>query len=152
LLRPFPSAGDINVGGLTNSNSTYNAGTFSLERRYRKGISFRFNYTWSKSIDTSSDGQLSGGTSLYIWGATTVQNALDLRNNRSVSTFDSRHRMNLTMNAELPFGRGRAFFSTANRWTDAVIEHWSINALGAIYSGYPFAPYLGVNNANGVPG
>ena len=149
LLRPIPTIGDISVAGLTNSNSIYHAGAVSLERRFLRGLSFRTNYTWSKSIDTASDDNLSGAN-LYAWGTTRLQDPQDLKANRSVSSFDMRHRINFALVAELPFGRRRRFLAASSRWIDAVASNWSVNVLGSIVSGFPFAPYLG--DANGVPG
>ena len=137
LMRPFPTAGDINVASLTNSKSIYHAGTASVERRYRKGVSARFNYTWSKSIDTASDGNLNN-TALYAWGATFVQNAADTQGNRSVSNFDTRHRINMSMILASP--------ARTNRFA----KGWSVSAIGSLSSGYPFSPYLG--DPNGIPG
>ena len=149
LLRPFPTAGDINLAGVTNSNSIYNAGTVSVEKRYQRGLGFRFNYTWGKSLDTSSDSSLAGGA-VYSWGNGLVQNALDLANNRSVSIFDSRHRLNWTLNWELPVGGRRKFLNDAGRLTRTLVSNWMLNALGSYVSGYPFTPFLG--DANGLPG
>jgi len=57
LMRPYPAAGGINVLGQTNNNFLYHGGAASLERRFTGGIGFRFNYTFSKSIDDNSDGR-----------------------------------------------------------------------------------------------
>ncbi len=137
LMRPFPTAGDINVASLTNSKSIYHAGTAAVERRFSKGFSGRFNYTWSKSIDTASDGNLTT-TASYPWGATYVQNAADINANRSVSNFDSRHRLNMSGILQSPFRQSR------------FTRGWSISGVGSISSGYPLSAYLG--DANGIPG
>ncbi|MGH9719865.1 MAG: carboxypeptidase regulatory-like domain-containing protein [Bryobacteraceae bacterium] len=150
LMRPIPTAGDISVAGQTNSNSIYHAGTFSLERRYARGLGMRFNYTWGKSIDTASDANLSSGGNTFLWGDTRLQDADNLKANRSVSNFDTRHRLNLVMNLDLPFGRRRRFFTNTGKTSRLLISNWSLNAVGSLYSGIPFAPYLG--DANGVPG
>jgi hypothetical protein len=149
LMRPFPTLGDITVAGLTTGRSVYHAGTAGIERRFSKGLGFRFNYTWGKSIDTNSD---AGGDQLefYIWGIGRVQNPQDLKANRSVSMFDSRHRFNFTLTSELPFGKGRAFLSTSHPVVRNIVGGWSFNAVASLYGGYPFAPFLG--EANGVPG
>jgi hypothetical protein len=149
LLRPIPEAGEINIAGLTSANSIYHAGTLSVERRFSAGISTRVNYTWSKTIDTSSDGALNG-PNLYLWGNTRVQDAHDLKANRSVSLFDTRHRFNYSFIYELPFGRGKQFFGSARGWRDMIAGGWTTNFLGTIVTGMPFAPWL--NDANGIPG
>ncbi len=147
LLRPIPTAGDVNLAGLTNSNSIYHSGSISLDRRYSKGLMYRVNYTWAKSIDTTSDGNLSGGN-VFLWGATRVQNAEDLRSNRAVSLFDTRHRLNFTLIWDLPLGKRRRFLKEG-KLNQAAFSNWTVSALGSIVSGLPFAPYMG--DANGIP-
>lgn len=149
LMRLYPTLGDINVVGFTNGNSIYNAGTASIERRFSQGVGYRFNYSWAKSIDTNSDGSLDQWQ-LYIWGIGRVQNPLDLKNNRSVSLFDSRHRFNLTTTIDAPFGRGRRFLRNSRGLANQLAGGWSVNAVGSLYSGFPFAPNLG--DPNGIPG
>ncbi|MBL8174556.1 MAG: carboxypeptidase regulatory-like domain-containing protein [Bryobacterales bacterium] len=149
LLRPFPTAGDINVAGLTNANSIYHALTASVDRRFSKGVYFRVNYTWGKSIDTSSDG-LQGGSTLYLWGNTRVQDAHDLKANRSVSNYDTRHRLNIAGTWQLPMGKGKLLFSQPNRYAAYLLNNWSVNAIGTIMTGTPFSVHLG--DANGLPG
>nr|MCU0247529.1 hypothetical protein [Bryobacter sp.] len=144
LMRPYPTIGDISVAGTTNSNSIYSAGTVEVERRFRGWFGARFNYTWSKSIDNSSNGQLDAS----FWTNGRFQNALDLGTNRSVSFTDSRHRFNITGNMQLPFGKGKPI--SGGRVTNALISDWQINVLASYYSGTPFSPYLGDNN--GIPG
>lgn len=145
LMRPYPTLGDITVVGATNSNSIYHAGVVEIERRFRGWYGFRFNYTWSKSIDNSSNGQ----TDSQSWTFGRYQNFYDLGANRSVSFYDSRHRLNLTGNLNLPFGKGRLRISS-KLVNEVVAANWSINALLGFYSGVPYAPYLGDNN--GIPG
>lgn len=144
LMRPYPTLGDITVAGVTSSNSIYNAGIVEIERRFRGWAGFRFNYTWSKSIDNAS----SGSTDTGSWTNGRFQNALDLKGNRSVSFYDSRHRFNITSNVNLPFGKGHAL--SAGKIGNALLGEWSINGIAAYYSGTPFSPYLGDNN--GIPG
>jgi len=144
LMRPFPTLGDISVAGATNSNSIYNAGVLEVQRRFRGWYGFRFNYTWSKSIDNSSN----GSTDAQAWTSGRFQNALDLASNRSVSFVDSRHRFNVTSNVQLPFGRRNGV--SFGRIGNMLAGGWSVNLLAAYYSGAPFSPYLGDNN--GIPG
>ncbi len=154
LIRPYPTAGDINLAGLTNSNSVYHAGAVSLERRFSGGgagviRSLRANYTWGKSIDTTSDSNLTGAN-LFSWGAPRVQDPEDLTGNRAVSLFDTRHRINLTMVADLPFGHRRRFLNHPRRLSGFLVNYWQFNMVSSVFSGFPFAPFLG--DANGVPG
>lgn len=83
LARPgFVSTfGDINAQ-VSDGNSVYHAGNFELKRRFANNFQFLASYTWSHSIDDSSDLQ-----TLLLPQDTT---RLDLE--RADSLFDQRHR------------------------------------------------------------
>ncbi len=147
LMRPWPTVGDVQVLGVSNDLSIYHAGTASLERRFSRGFGARFNYTYAKSIDTGSD-STNDGQNQFNWGFTKIQSPGNLKMNRSVSLFDSRHRFNLTSNWDLPFGAGRTYLNQG-RLLNHFVGGWSLNAVGSLYSGRPFPPTLG--DINGVP-
>jgi hypothetical protein len=148
LMRPYPLLGDVFVLGITDNNSIYHAGSAAMERRFKGVLGFRFNYTFSKSIDDSSDG-MGDFNNQFNWGYSFLQDPANRKGNRSVSNYDSRHRFNLALNADLPLGRGHQFLNRGG-WTNVLVGSWSLNAVGTLYSGYPFAPLLG--DANGIPG
>jgi hypothetical protein len=83
LARPgfVTTFGDVNAQ-VSDGNSVYHAGTFELRRRYANNYQFLASYTWSHSIDDSSDLQ----TLLLPQDVT----RLDLE--RADSLFDQRHR------------------------------------------------------------
>jgi Carboxypeptidase regulatory-like domain/TonB dependent receptor len=83
LARPgfVTTFGDVNAQ-VSDGNSVYHAGTFELRRRMANNFQFLASYTWSHSIDDSSDLQ----TLLLPQDVT----RLDLE--RADSLFDQRHR------------------------------------------------------------
>jgi hypothetical protein len=83
LARPgfVATFGDINAQ-VSDGNSIYHAGNFELRRRFANNFQFLASYTWSHSIDDSSDLQ----TLLLPQDVT----RLDLE--RADSLFDQRHR------------------------------------------------------------
>jgi hypothetical protein len=147
LMRPWPTVGDVFVLGLTNDLSIYHSAAFSLERRFASGFGARFNYTFAKSIDTGSD-STADQQNQFNWGFTKIQNPGDINSNRSVSMFDQKHRFNLTMNSELPFGAGKKYLNRRGL-LNHFVGGWSVNAVGSLYSGRPFQATL--NDANGIP-
>jgi len=78
VVAPF---GDVNAQS-SIGNSVYHAGTFELKRRFANNFQFLASYTWSHSIDDSSDLQ----TLLK------PQNNRNVRADRADSLFDQRHR------------------------------------------------------------
>src|SRR5713101_6847053 len=55
----------------------------------------------------------------------------------------------MTASYELPFGKGKRYMGSANRWQDLVVGGWSINLTNATQSGY-YLNILNVNNDNSV--
>ena len=131
--------------GLTNSISIYHAGTIQLERRFGAGIGFRGNYTWGKSIDNACEVSINENTVRNSY----YQDPTDLKNNRSVSTFDVRHRIVFTTSAELPFGKGKPLLGHSGRVANMFVGGWSVNGVGTVQSGTPLAVILG--DTNGIP-
>jgi hypothetical protein len=53
----------------------------------------------------------------------------------------------ITQNYEIPFGRGRKFGSSSNRFVDAVLGGWNLSGITSYYSGIPFNPSLSTTTA-----
>jgi hypothetical protein len=115
-------------------NSNYNAMQVTLRKKLSQGVQFDFNYTYSKSIDISSDAERIdawsglGGQIINSW----APNAL-----RAVSDFDATHQVNTSWIVELPFGKGRRFGANSHRALDAVIGGWQLSGLARWTSGFP---------------
>lgn len=158
--RNFPgyngaSGGRIILMDQTASSSIYHAGIVEVERRFRAGLQFRMNYTWSKSIDDSSGGiepdfgNLAGQDS----GAQTIrgnapQNSFGTTKERAVSNFNYPHVFNLNGLYELPFGRGKKFLS-GGRLMDMLVGGFQVTGLSRISSGQPVFLDLGDSNQLG---
>ena len=59
-----PTRGPISVHD-NSGDGSYNSGTLELERKYRSGSEFRIGYTYSKSLDDTSEEYSSGNYSAY---------------------------------------------------------------------------------------
>ena len=122
--RPYRNFGDI-LSSLWQENSNYNALQAKLERRFANGLAFLQSYTWSHSIDTASRG--SGGS----WH----QDIRNLRNDRGSSDFDIRHRFAGSFSYQLPFGRGRAWLSSADGLAGKLVEGWQVHGIASFNTG-----------------
>lgn len=118
----------------TIGDSMYNAFQFSLRKRFEQGLSFDLNYTYAHSLDTASGNESSGTISS---GASLILNPLDLNENRASSDFDVRHLINANFIYELPFGRGRRWFGSANRLVDTLIGGWQLTGIYRWNTGFP---------------
>jgi hypothetical protein len=120
----------------TIGEANYNALQVTLHKRFSRGLQGDFNYTWSKSIDWTSQAEripTSGGNN----GAQII-NTWSPEQLRGLSDFDATHQINANWIFDLPVGRGRAFAPHANRWLDALIGGWQLNGLFRWTSGFPF--------------
>jgi hypothetical protein len=115
----------------TIASSDYHGATVSIRQRL-KGLSWDLNYTFSKSIDDASGLQTSG-----VFGSAFITNALRQRDNRGVSDFDITHIVNFNSIWDVPVGRGRRYFTDANKFVDAVLGGWTISSIFRYNSGLP---------------
>src|SRR5262249_40125322 len=106
--RPFPNwSTALSLDSYVTSN--YDSLQVKVQRRSTTGLGLLGAYTWSKSIDLSSErgnGDRGGGFS----GAS---NPRDFQYSRGLSGFDVRHRLAVSLVYELQAGRGKRFLSSA---------------------------------------
>jgi hypothetical protein len=126
----------------TMGTSNYNALQLDLKHKMVHGYQFGFTYTFSKSIDLSSDAERVG-TINGIGGQ--IQNAWSPYQFRGVSDFDATHQITANWVVNLPFGRGAAIAHDANRFVNAFIGGWQFSGLGRWTSGFPFSVGNGYN-------
>lgn len=110
-----------------NSNSSYNAGTITLRKKFDHGLLFRANYTYSKSIDVASGFNYAGNG-----GYSLAQDAQNPDAERGRSDFDRRHALNGNFVYKLPIDK------------TVVLRGWQLAGSATIYSGAPITPQLTV--------
>ena len=122
----------------SSGRSNYNAGQFMLRHRATHGLTWDFNYTYSKSIDMGSNAER---ISLFqgFGYASQIINAFNPQQNRAVSDWDMTHQINSNWVYELPFGRGKKWGNSSNAFVNAVFGGWSISGLYRWSSGLPFS-------------
>ncbi len=115
-----------------NSNTWYDSGVIEVRRRLSNGLRFNANYVLSKA---QADAYAS--SSVAFAGFTQRPDGLDLAKN--VQAFDIRHQFKIEGTYDLPWGRGRQFFSGMNRFADFFLGGWSITPTLRWQSGSPFS-------------
>jgi hypothetical protein len=123
--------------------ANYNALQVTLKHRMNYGVQFDLNYTFSKSIDLSSDAERVG--TFGGIGGSQIQNAWSPYGFRSVSDFDATHQFNANWIIDMPFGRGRFVGRDVNRAVDAIIGGWQLSGLFRMTSGFPISVFNGFN-------
>lgn len=119
------------------AKSNYHAGTLSIRERLGRSLTMDFNYTLSHSMDDASGLQTSDA-----FGGAFILNPLRQQDNFANSDFDVRHIINANAVWELPFGRGRRYFSGVNKLANALVGGWQMSGIFRWNSGLPmFSPY-----------
>ena len=104
------------------SNSSYNAASITLRRRFVRGFFYSANYVYSKTIDEASQSAgISNG------GSNGLQNVNCLRCDRGRADWDIPHAFTMNFSWTAPFH---------NR----LIHGWQLAGSGRVYSGFGFTP------------
>jgi hypothetical protein len=139
--RLDPRFNDVSLIGDSGS-STYNSLQIALTRSIAKGLLFHASYTWSKSIDNSSD--YSPGQATNDHGF--AQDQFNLANERAVSAYDIPQRFTLSHVWQLPF------FRTQKGIVGHALGGWTFSSIEELQSGIPFTvlsgPRLGISDVN----
>jgi len=137
-----PAFGPIRV--TTHSGDAYyHAFQFNLERRFAQGLQMQMAYTFSKSIDTSSD-----AVGAYLLESTQfAQDPYNLRAERGLSVFDVRHNFSLNTVWQLPYKTDSSAHGS-RRVQDFFLGGWELNSIITARSGTPFNPIISLNNSN----
>jgi hypothetical protein len=144
LLRPYPYFnGTIGVF-LFGSNSIYNAGQISLRKRGAGGTFYRLNYSYSKSLDDSS--QLSLTSNGGLPGASQDPNNRRLDHGRS--DWDRNHVVTAAFSWQVPIGRGKKLFNSARGLQQGVVGGWQFSGTSFFATGAPITIATAGPNAN----
>jgi hypothetical protein len=118
----------------SNGSSIYHAGIAQLQRRFRSGLAGNLIYTFSKAIDDSQGVGGRGGIGGY------AQNWLDLAAERSLSSFNRTHILN--MNLQLSTGQGARGGALLRGWKGALAKDWTFTTAIVVSSGLPLTPLV----------
>ena len=107
------------------ANTFYDAGTVQVTKRFSRNYSINANYTLSKTIDEATDFNTD-----YL-----AQNPLNVRDDRSLSAFDQRHRVVLS----------GVFISPS---TNVILKDFVFSPIFTAGSGRPFNLLIGTDTNN----
>jgi hypothetical protein len=117
LLRPFPHFNNVRLYEPTGY-SWYHSLQTRVEKRFSKGFTTQFSYTFSKNME-----------------ATSYLNDQDPMPEEVISGLDRPHRATATGIWELPFGRGRTLGSTWHPVVNGILGGWQLNGAWQRQSG-----------------
>jgi len=122
-FRPFVGFSSLNEAVFT-ANSSYNGLQF-VARRSIAPLTLSFAYTYSHSIDDSSDGGVGNVSSLV--------DSYDFSRARASSDFDQRHTVNISYVYDLPF------LSKSTGLAHDLLGGWQFSGITTIQTGIPFS-------------
>lgn len=134
LYATYPQLGDV-PEQFSTAGSWYDALTASFSANVSKYIDIYATYAHARNF---SNGNNINPANIWQYYGPTPQ--------------DIAHTFNAQVVVQLPFGRGRAFLSNANRAVDAVIGGWQYAGLIHIRSGTRFDVFSGVSLLNNGQG
>jgi hypothetical protein len=167
--NPCPTCPSGFVYQTSSGDSTRQAGQVQLRRRLRNGFTASLLYTYSKSLDDDSllgglghvTASGPGSTDSASTGAPTqapappspaiAQNWLDLHAERSLSTFDQRHLLNLQV--QYTSGEGVGGGTLMSGWPGRLFKGWTVLSRITAGTGLPETPvYLAAVPGTGYTG
>jgi hypothetical protein len=130
-LNPCPDCPSSFTYYTSGGNSEREEGSLQLRRRLHNGFTAFVTYTYSKSIDDAA----TLGTSS---GQQPAQNWLDLRAERSPSSFDQRHLADVTVQYTSGMGVGGGALMTG--WRGKLLKDWTFLDNFQVGTGLPLTP------------
>lgn len=137
--QPFPSYGGPSTFAWNVAPASYNALQVFLEKSLSSGLYFRVSYTYSKSMDWSSDS---------FPGGSFFPNFYDMAAEWGPSTYSLKHMLVLSGVYQLPFGRGQRFASSPSGLVQSLVGNWNVGTIVTLESGDPFSVLAGADVAN----
>jgi hypothetical protein len=132
LLLPFPEFGTTMNTTNNDGKSWYSAGQLTMSKRFSNGYGLQLAYTRSKWTQQTE----------YL-------NAADPTPTKMISDQDIPNRFSMSGFYEIPFGKGKTFFSKANRLVETILGGWQIDGTYTYQSGFPVA-FGSFNATNGT--
>jgi hypothetical protein len=130
----FPDFFSI-LDNFSNGTSSYNALQLSAQQHLFHGLQWQSNFTWSKTMDTASSGNISFGTNQ-------LANPFDLGYNRGISA----------LNVPFVWVSNLIYTTPAlndkNEFIKQVLGSWEVSGIVTFQSGFPFTIMGGSGDNN----
>jgi hypothetical protein len=140
-LRLYPDYGSV-LATTSEGNSSYHALQASLNRRFAHGFQLSASYTWSKLIDSTSDGDgsinVQEPSNTNLTSVPVMQGGLKL--DRGLSDFDRPQRLTIAYLWEVP--------GPKTGWYRYMLGGWQLAGITTFQSGTPFTVSNGFDRNN----
>jgi hypothetical protein len=120
LLGPLPEYASVTQQLVPGGYAWFHMFAVRLTKRFSQGLQFNINYEHSRQLETT---QLQPGAPLVY----------------AETSSDFPDHFILTGSYNLPFGKRARFLGNANRFLDAIVGGWVLNAIYLVQSGAPIS-------------
>ncbi|MEO7653911.1 MAG: hypothetical protein ABIZ80_25925, partial [Bryobacteraceae bacterium] len=134
-VRLHPDYGQRSVR-TSEGNSAYHALQWRADRRFARGFQLAASYTWSRNIDSTSEGV---GNSGFYWTSMAVAQG-GMKLDRGLSDYDRAQRFTLVYLWAVPGPR--------TGWLKNALGGWSIVGITSFQTGAPFTVQNGSDRNN----
>jgi hypothetical protein len=124
---PFPHFDPVILTSSNDAYSDFHGLSVRLDKRYSAGLFFTGNYQISKMTDNNS-GQAESNDTAFAW---------DKDADFALSRYHQRHRSNITVGYELPFGTGKRWLANGGALA-SIVGGWQLSGAVRMQSGAPF--------------
>jgi hypothetical protein len=134
-LRPYPAYQNVGADSDFAGDTYYSSLQATIEKQFSGGSMILANYTWSKLISNTEG--VAPFLELGTVGA--IQDYTNLRDERSLASFDVPHRLVLSYILDLPFGQGKRFLTDTRGIPNQLLSGWTVSGITTFASGFPLA-------------
>ncbi len=128
-LRPFPQYGLVYDANAGVGKTWYDALQTKVERRFGD-LNLMGSWVWSKNLSLMTYRQIfSQGSNVQ------TQDSYNIPDAKTYSYMDFPHVVNLLLAYNMPFGKGKRYFNSANAFTNFLISGWTVSAAQQYRSG-----------------
>jgi hypothetical protein len=119
LLRPYPHYGNLNVEGIGDWRSRYQALQLRLQRSYTAGASVLFAYNYNQERNEAFFNDIAEYANQPFW----------------LGSNNARHRLTMAGSYDLPFGKGKAIGNSMHPILNGAFGGWQISGIYTYRSG-----------------
>jgi len=148
LLTPYPQYSAIGSAQWNLGDSNYQSLQVKLQERFAKGGTVTVAYTVAKLISNTD----SLDTWLESGGVAGIQDANNLRGERSLASFDVPQRLVASYVLDLPVGKDRKFLRQLSGVPNAMIGGWGLEGITTFQRGFPIGFTTAENLTNSFGG
>lgn len=135
--RPYANFTGTYIDSEFQGVSSYDSANINLTRRTDSMV-MQASYAWSHSLDDKSAAAGIGDSGQGYQG---FLNNHDPKLDYGTSDYDVNQRFVANFVYQLPFGHGKRFGSTINKFADGVLGNWRVGGIVTLQRGFPFTIY-----------